>query len=224
MSLTPSIDIYAMRGSVLVTAPAAEPVTVAEVKAALVIPGTADDSLIGDLITEAREEIENLLGLAMISQSWRLSLDSWPRKGEPWWDGVREGAISELQGAFSDVRLPVYPLQSITTVKTYDDADNETSVTVADVFHVDTYQRPGRLTLKSGSAWPAALRSQNAIQVVYVAGYGDDATDVPSPLRRAVRQMAAYMYEHRGDGCSTEEALKASGAAAAVDRYKVKRV
>ena len=83
---------------------------------------------------------------------------------------------------------------------------------------------PGRATLKRGAVWPVAMRANNAIEVVYVAGYGDAATDVPAPLKRAVKQLAGYLYAHRGDGCDVEDAYSKSGASGIVGRYKVLKV
>ena len=37
------------------------------------------------------------------------------------------------------------------------------------------------------------------IRITYIAGYGDNAEDVPSPLKQAILMLAAYYYEHRGD-------------------------
>jgi uncharacterized phiE125 gp8 family phage protein len=35
------------------------------------------------------------------------------------------------------------------------------------------------------------------VKVVYVAGFGDAATDIPSPLRTATKMLAAHWYENR---------------------------
>jgi len=42
---------------------------------------------------------------------------------------------------------------------------------------------------------------------------------VPAALRLAIIQMAAYMFEHRGD-CDTDNAMKMSGAKSLVGSYK----
>lgn len=213
------------RANRLTTAPAAEPLLIADLKAFLGISGTDDDTLLTDLIEQARQEIEDATGIAMITQTWTMTLDAWPPGREPWWDGVREGVISMLsqRGSSGSVMLPRYPLQSITSVTVYDEASNSTAVTVATVFDVDSQQIPGRITLKVGQTWPIALRANNAIQIVYVAGYGDASSDVPAPIIRAVRDMAAYMYEHRGE-CTAGDAYAKSGAEAIMRRYAVARI
>ena len=177
-------------------------------------------------VASAREYIEQMTNLAMITQTWRMALDDWPRGREEYWSGVRQGAISELYGpsSFSDVELAKFPMQSVDSVKTYSDDGTETVVNVADTFDVDTYRTPARIALKSGASWPTNLRRTNAIIIDYIVGYGDAAADVPAPLKQSVKMVAAYMYEHRGDGCSAADAYQASGAAALASPYVSVRV
>lgn len=226
MALLPAKDLYQYRGHVQSTAPSVEPVTADELRDYL--RETSDglpDSVANDLIAEARELIENSTGLSLITQEWTLALDYWPNNSsEPWWDGVRQGSIAELHGGryAASLGLPRYPLQEVDSVTVYDEASNPTAITVADTFDVDTYRTPGRITLKSGKTWPVALRASNAVIIVYTSGYGDTSTDVPAGLRRAVKQVAAYLYSHRGDDCDTGDAL--AQADSMLDQYKVRRV
>ena len=225
MSLRPSPSLYQDRGSRITTSPESEPVSLMEMKRYLRIDDNSDDIVLSDQIMEARRFIEDQVGLAFISQSWRLALDRWPAGGEAWWDGVREMSITELyrSNVLQSVTLPRWPLVSITSITTYDEDSNATSVTTANVFDVDTYRTPGRITLKRGQTWPVALRSNNAIEIVYVAGYANAAA-VPMTMKRAVRQLAAFMYNHRGDDCDASQAFADSGAASLVDQFKVMKV
>lgn len=225
MSIRTAVPLYQQRGSVLVTAPATEPVTASELRTHLRADSTElPDAEANSLIAEARSHIENEIGLAFISQSWRLAIDRWPAGGEAWWDGVREMSITELyrSNSLQSVTLPRWPLASITSITTYDEASTPTSVTTANVFDVDTYRTPGRITPKRGQTWPVALRASNAIEIVYVAGYANAAA-VPAMMKRAVKQLAAGLYANRGD-CSVESVLKASSAGGLIDTYKIKRV
>lgn len=226
MSLRAPVSLYQHRGSVIVTPPATEPVTAADLRTHLATDATAlPDPEANALIAEAREYIENASGLAFISQTWRLALDRWPAGNEAWWDGVRDGSIADLYGSntLRTVELPKWPLASITSVTTYDEASNATSVTVADFFDVDLYSRPGRLSIKRGQTWPIALRPVNAIEIDYVAGY-PNAAAVPNPMERAVKQLAAYLYAHRGDECDPKDAYQASGAERIMAQYKPARI
>lgn len=226
MSLRASVPLYQHRGSVIVSAPASEPVTASELRTHLRADSTElPDAEANALITDARTEIENMTGVAFITQSWRLSLDRWPAGGEAWWDGVREMSITELYNSstLQSVALPRFPLQSITSVTVYDEASNASVITVSNVFDVDTYQTPGRITLKRGQTWPVALRANDAIQIVYVAGF-TSAANVPAPMKRAVKQLAAFLYSHRGDDCDPKDAYMASGADSIMQGYKAMRV
>jgi uncharacterized phiE125 gp8 family phage protein len=220
MTLRPAIPLRQYRGHVIRTAPTVEPVTPAEMAALLVIEETQDDTLIAGMITEARQEIEDVTGIAMVTQSWRLSLDRWPGALADWWDGIKQIPISELyaNSPVPWVHLPRYPLQTVDTVTVFNEAGDPTAVTVGNVFDVDPYQHPGRMALKRGQTWPIALRAINAIQIDYTAGYGNVAS-VPAPLKRAIKVMVSHMYEHRG--CAASEAYHASGAAAIAGRYRV---
>lgn len=222
MALRHTRTYYQDRGNRITSEPSIEPVTLAEMKVQLRIDGADDDDFLNDAITEARQEIEDLTNLALITQSWQLTIDRWPTGREQWWDGVRDGHINILAGPNASLDLPRFPLQSITTVTTYDEASNANAIVVADTFDVDTQQLPGRLTLKSGASWPTALRANNAIEIVYVAGYGDAATDVPAPLKRAIKNVVGYLYSHRGDDCDVSDAL--AGVMHTIDRYRVRKI
>lgn len=228
MTLRNPIQTTQYRGSVLVTPPSIEPITASELQKHLranesILP--ADDAY--ELIAEARQEMEDRTGMAFINQTWRLSLDDWPNSQQQWWDGSVQSSISELygpRGLIGTISLPRYPVGSITSMTVYDEDSNATSVTVGDVFDVDTYQRPARIRLKSGQTWPVALRPTNAIEILYVAGYGPNAASVPYAIKRAIKLLAAYMFAHRGDGCDANEAYQMSGAADIASRYRVKKI
>jgi len=225
MTLRPAKLLYQYRGHKQTTAPSVEPVTAAELRTHLRETATGlPDTEAEGYIAEAREYIEEQTGIALITQTWLMALDRWPSGQEPWWSGTRQGAISELAGPSREVRLPRYPLQSIDSVTVYDEASNATVVSVAATFDVDTYQTPGRLTLKSSATWPVALRDTNGVEVSYISGYGDAATDVPAAIRGAVRRMAGYHYANRGDGCGVGNAYTMSGAETAMRAYMVARI
>jgi hypothetical protein len=43
-------------------------------------------------------------------------------------------------------------------------------------------------------------------------------------MKRAVKQLAAFLYAHRGDDCDPSQAYEDSGAAGIIAQYKVARV
>lgn len=237
MTLRSSPRLNQHRSNRLLTAPAVEPVTAAQLRGALVIGETEfPDASANLLIAEAREYIEAKASIALITQSWRMTLDHWPGHPEAWWDGVREGAISDLYSPDyrHRIELPISPLASVTNVKVFSSdgtatvyaavphvvIDGPDEIDLSNVFIVDSYSMPGRLALRQGASWPIALRRTNGIEINYVAGYGDEAADVPGVLKRAVRMLAAKMFAERGDGCTVDDAYMASGAKSLVDNHK----
>ena len=224
MTLRAPVRQFEFRGHALTEPAPVNPITLDSLKAALIITGTDDDEILTEYASTATEYIENITGLAMISQEWLLSLDNWPGGVEPWWDGVRQGSRSDLFGSTGPLLLPRYPLASVDTVTVYDEAGASSAVVIGDTFDIDTYQKPGRMVLKRGATWPVALRAANAIQIGYTAGFGADGSLVPATLRSAVRQMAAYLYTHRGDGCDVGDAYQKSGAVSLVAAHAVARL
>lgn len=225
MPLRPTHRLAPHSGHRLVTAPAAEPITRDEVRTLLRDPPTDENGFIDTCLIEARQIFEALTGIACINQTWKLTLDAWPGGGERWWDGYRELPVTELyRGGLDFVQLPRYPLSSVSAVTTYDLDDAATSVVVADVFLTDTASFPGRLVLRSGQTWPIALRDRNAIEITYVAGFGATAADVPESIRRAIRQVAAYLFDNRGSGCSPAKIISATGALQIASEYVTVRL
>lgn len=180
------------------------------------------DSMLTSYIEVAQRWIEDSLGIEMIDSTWTLSLDCLPMRRGEWWDGVREGAITELHAAQNFIELPRWPLQSLTSITFFDDEDNGTVVPAA-TYYVDTATRPGRAVLRYGEVWPTVvLRPAAGIVAEFVAGYGDAAADVPEPLKEAVRLMVAFLFEHRG-ACDAPSAYTKSGAKTLADNYRVRR-
>lgn len=213
------------RGHRRIDGPDIEPVTLSELKSQIRITGTSEDAQLAIYISAAREQIEEMTGLAMITQQFQLTLDHWPNGRRSWWDGVQEGAIGELEGGngFNAIQLPRYRLQSVDELRVFDIAGAAQVVSLTD-FVIDTQQQPGRLVLRSNATWPVALQSANSIEIDYTAGFGDTSNDVPAPLKLAVMQMASSLYQHRGDECSVSDAFMISGAHSIVRAFRVKKI
>jgi uncharacterized phiE125 gp8 family phage protein len=161
---------------VMTAGPAAEPISLAETKAHLRIDGNDEDALLSSLIVAARAFVEKTLARALISESWSLYLDAWPRSG---W-----------------VALPIAPVQSVTAVRVHDPEDVASAVE-AGSYSVDTLSEPARIVLSSGAAQLLPPRRLNAYEVAFTAGYGDDASDVPEPIRHALKLTVAHWFENR---------------------------
>ena len=204
-------------------APTIEPVPVVDLHAHLRLAGTSEDSALADLIAESREWMEKRYGIAFINQTWKATFDRWPSGREEWWDGQRDGHIGHITqtGRNAVIELPRWPLTGITSVTVFDQNSLSTDVDVAATFDIDTQRKRGRLSLRSGAVWPLAMRPVNAIEIVYGAGFGAVASDVPAPLRRAIKELAAHLYTHRGD---CDGASVATGATRIMATYADTRI
>lgn len=160
---------------VLVTGPATEPVSKDEAKAHLRVDGTEDDAYITALIVTARMHVEAILRRALITQTWKLVLDSWP----------------------SDVvKFAKPPLASVVSV-TYLDENGDSQTFASSNYVVDTASEPGRLTLAKDASWPSdELYPLGAVNIQYSAGYGAD-TDVPQAYKQAMLLIIGHFYENR---------------------------
>lgn len=194
----------------LVTAPAIEPITVAEVKNALRIDHTEDDTLIGFLITAARTSAEAYTRRAFITQTWKMFMDSFSpyRYGNGY--GYGSGNYYFNSGTFNlpvtalniitSIEIPKPLLQSITHLKTYDDDDVATTFSASSYYvskYTGDFGQPGSLTLRQGVSWPTFTRVKDGIEIQFVAGYGTNATDVPQQIRMAIQEETAFLYQNR---------------------------
>ena len=187
--------------------PAAEPVTLAELKTFLRLPSgfTQEDSLLTELIQAAREDGERLSGLVLAQRTFTQVLDSFPF----YTDTIQ----SQLAYPPSYYSLPRYsttlwnysqmiklekaPLISVDTL-TYIGSDGESHTLTADVdFIVDPETRLARIFPTVGQYWPACLYVPNAVKIDFTAGYDPNPTTVktftlPSPPPSPPNQQTSY--------------------------------
>lgn len=203
-----------------ITGPAIEPLSLTDVRAHLRIDTAADDRLLAALVLAARDACENFLDRALIQQTWRLTLDDWPRRrAAPWWDGVRDGALCDVLGTTRAITLPK-GLLGVTTVRTFDAAGAPTTFAAAN--YLVSPGRNGRIVLMPGAAWPRPGRVADGIEIDFTAGFGAAAADVPQAIRTGLAIVVAHLFEHRGD--DPLNAARASGASALWRPYARVRV
>jgi uncharacterized phiE125 gp8 family phage protein len=186
--------------SILLTPPAAEPVTLAEAKAYLRVEHDDDDGVIAALIAGARIHIEAQTRRALITQTWRLSHDVWPPDGR--W------AV-----------LPV-PASGIVAARVYD-RDGVPQAVDLQSFTLDKAAAPAIVAFAPWSL-PAPGRPVAGVELDIEVGYGEAGTDVPQPLRQAVQLLLAHWYENRGlIALGQSVAVLPASVAAIVAPYRV---
>jgi uncharacterized phiE125 gp8 family phage protein len=185
--------------SFLLVPPAAEPITLAEAKAYLRVEHGDDDTVIAALIAAARSHVEAATRRALITQSWRLVLHRWPVGG----------------------RIPVtpVPLQQLLAARIHR-ADGTSQAIDAAAFTLDRAAAPAILGFAPGSM-PAPGRDLAGIEIDVEVGYGGAGTDVPEPLRQAMRLLIAHWYENRGLVAGDAGAVLPAGVAALLAPYRV---
>ena len=165
----------------LLVAPGEEPVALAELKAQLRLESSAEDALLMRLITAARAHVEMLTRRVLITQTWRIYTDSWPRYH------ARSGASSRR------LDLPVTPIKRVLSLTHYDSEGNASLVDPT-LYRLDASRAPPALIVQPHLRSPG--RADNGIEIDVEAGYGGPS-DVPAPLREAILRLAALWFEHR---------------------------
>jgi len=138
---------------------------------------TTQTGYVTSLIMAAERWVEEYCRRALLTQTWKLTLDAWPADQE-------------------FVRLPRAPLQSVTSVQ-YVAQDGTLTTWSSANYTVDTDSTPGRLHAGYLVSWPMLRSVPNAVQVTYVAGYGDEGVDVPEPIRHALKLLVGHWYNLR---------------------------
>lgn len=164
----------AWQSRTLQTAPAKEPVTLAEVKEYVGVYHTDHDTRLTRQMVTARKYVERWTERRFITQTWDFK-----RRG--FWGG-------------SLMWIPYPPLQSITSI-TYLDSDGASKTVDSANYTVDTDSIPGRVYLTETGTWPTPQGVENDVTVRAVVGYGDDASDVEEAARDCILQLVYALYE-----------------------------
>ncbi|MEG8220126.1 hypothetical protein OSJ57_05750 [Sphingomonas sp. HH69] len=176
---------------ILDTAPATDPVTLAEVKAHIRVIHADEDASIADMILAATHRFDGRdgsLGLCLITQSWTLTLDAFT----------------------AEIAIPLPPCQSIDAI-TYVDPDGVTQTLDAAAYQVFGLGSANGAKVRPayGTSWPAIRNQPDAVAITFTAGFGDNPGDIPEPIRTAIKMRVGHLYENResvviGTGYNTE--------------------
>lgn len=185
-----------MSGLKIVTGPAVEPISRVEARNHLRLDEDVDDSQVRIYIQAAVNWAENYTGRSFINRTLKMYLDGAREVDSNLWEGVRTGPSNPNYVNY--LELGATPVSSVTVIKYFADDDTETTWAASN-YYVDNISEPAKIVLRSGGTYPTDLRSNNGIEITFVAGYGTSASDVPEAIRVAILQYMTYLYEHRGD-------------------------
>lgn len=165
--------------------PAAEPVSLNEMKAVLRVDYEDEDDLIQHYISAARQRLEKRCARAFVEQTWEL----------------------RAAGFEDTIELPLPPTVGLVSV-TYFDTDNvEQTVDPADYAFIEGGEESASSVVWVGSKPTGLAERPDAARVRFTAGWPADydespvdyAANVPWDIREAVKLTAAALFELRQD-------------------------
>lgn len=140
----------------------------ADVKSWMRVDGSTEDSLITSLIAESISFVEEQYGFQLIEKTVTVEYEFYGK----------------------EVRLPLYPVTSITSVKTIDQEGIETALTVNE----DYYKTGDTLVFDNVYGWEVP-DDRVRLKVVYTAGY----STIPSGIILGLKKLVASNFEDRQD-------------------------
>lgn len=172
----------------LITLPAVEPVTLAEVKLQCGYDPKEDADPVKERILAkrlrgfaqvARAKCEDEMRRVLISQTWKWTFAEWPRSGpvmvpNPPLVSISSFGYVDCAGTLQDIAETCYRL----------DAGDDTA--------------PGALHPVRGEAWTSFWQLAQRYEMTYVAGYGESGAAVPLPIRQAILFLAQFYDENGG--------------------------
>ncbi len=160
---------------IIITQPAIEPVTLAEMRTQIGINLAADtvsDTTITRRIKEARMFCENYMQRPIITQTKEIRLNSFPNEN------------------YGKIKLTPN-LLSIVSVK-YIDTNGTEQTLGSSNYVMDNYSRIGKVTPVYGVVWPSTRNEPNAVRVQFTCGYGPAVSDVPDLIREAIMLLVGH--------------------------------
>lgn len=161
---------------------------------------TTGDPEIAALLSTARIHVENDLRRALIARTLDYKTSCLPSCGE--------------------LPLPLAPVISVTSV-TYLDTDGASQTLATTEYEVDAGPAlPVVIHRQYQKTWPRVQASRLPVTVRFVAGYGTNATDVPLPIRQAIKLLIGDLYTNRE--ANAAQLLKGGTYSALLDYYRIR--
>lgn len=164
-------------GLAIVTPPASEPLTLAEAKAHLRIDHADQDGRINGLIRAAREYVERHTGRQLMQAEWNVTFDRFPCSSA------------------EELRLPLWPVQSISSIKYLDAAGVEQTWSSAS-YTAYVAREPAIIRPSYGNYWPSTRDEPGAVRVRQVSGYASAAA-IPEIAKQVMYLLIGHWDEHR---------------------------
>ena len=158
----------------IISAPEANPVSLAQIKRHLRLDHNEDDEYLIELAQAATLHVEAMIDQFLITRTVRQYIETMP--------------------ASRSISLEAWPIISIQEVRGYDLGGNPI-IFQSRNFRFDNRFDPAALILNTSINFNAF---SNGIEVDIIAGYGETGVDIPSNIIRAILVLIAHWYEFRG--------------------------
>lgn len=157
----------------LITPPISEPISLETAKAHIRIDHNDDDNYILDLITAARQAVENHIRVSLMPQTRLLTMNE-----------------------FKQLNYIAYgPVSSITSIKYIDHWGDEQTLDTA-LYQLHQSDDYDFFSVKPTKSFPEVGKFENCIAVQYQCGY-TSAAAVPQTIKAAMLLHIGDMYENR---------------------------
>jgi uncharacterized phiE125 gp8 family phage protein len=163
-------------------APSIKPVSLAEAKAHLDIGYSEKDTLITALIAAATDHLDGwagILGRCLVEQTWRQDYNDFCRC----------------------LRLPLFPVISVSSVK-YDDADGVEQTVSASDYQLLADEIGAFVRFNDDYSYPSVDDDGPSVRVLYKAGYANGGSDpnftstVPDGIKHAILLMVRHWFDN----------------------------
>lgn len=164
-----------MHAPVLVTPPAAAPISLDEVKAQIRADGADEDALLTILIAAAVAYLDGwsgILGRCLVTQTWSRSFDDFSRC----------------------MRLPM-PASAISSIEVLA-SDGTPSTVLASNYTLQDDELGSLVRFKDSYSFPSDLYETKAVSVTFTAGFGAAAA-VPADLKIAMLMLIGHWFANR---------------------------
>jgi len=160
-----------------ISAPPIEPVTLTMAQEFLRIDGEHEDALIADLIKAARERVEFMGRLSLIT---------------------RRRAYSSARVCAGRLVINHGPVKLIHKLSVIDGADNAIEIPKGEIY-INKRAQPAVIEVRKRDLFSDYAADPVAVVAELDAGYGSAPEDIPMQLRQAVLLLLAQHYEHRDE-------------------------
>lgn len=146
-----------------------------------------DTPIVQLYLLAAADLVEDYTGRSLITKTFCLTLDNWPKFRSLFGWNTRLQAI-ELRRS---------PLISIDSVKYYPSGSSTLTTIDSANYRADVASEPGRVVFIDGYSVPSAEKRADAVQIQFQAGYGVAESKIDPSIRLAILELAHNFFDNR---------------------------